>query len=217
VRNDKENEIIDKLKKAIMEGEVDAAPQVAQEALGMGVTAEHLTEKAVSQGIAELEETLYGKLKVWGNPYLFMGMEAARRCLEVLKPQLKPRKPLGTVVLGTPQGDVHDAGGKMVAIALTAAGFEVIYLGRDVPLTRFIHKVQERTAAILAISSYQTSGFTRIEKILELLEVANLRDRVKVMVGGTTISGTFARKYGLLYANTASGAVRLAKECIGEK
>ena len=217
MRNDKESKIINKLKKAILEGEVDVAPQVAQEALRIGVTAERLREKAVSQGIAELEENLFGNLKIWGNPYLFMGMEAARRCLEVLKPQLKPHKPLGTVVLGTPQGDVHDVGGKMVAIALTAAGFEVVYLGRDVPLTLFIHKIRERGADILAISSYQTSGFARIEKILELLAAAQMRDRVKVMVGGTTVSGRFARKYGLLYANTASGAVRLAKECIGGK
>jgi methylmalonyl-CoA mutase cobalamin-binding domain/chain len=217
VSNDKGNEIIDRLKRAILEGEVDVAPEVTQEALKAGVTAERLREEAVSQGIAELEEKLYGNLKVWGNPYLFMGMEAARRCLQVLQPRLKPREPLGTVVLGTPQGDVHDVGGKMVAIALTAAGFEVVYLGRDVPLTLFIHKVRERGADILAISSYQTSGFTRIEKVLELLEVANMRDRVKVMVGGTTVSGRFARKYGLLYANTASGAVRLAKECVGGK
>jgi len=215
--SDRENEIIDKLKKAILEGEVDAAPEATQEALDAGITAERIREKGVSQGIAELEEKLYGNHKVWGNPYLFMGMEAARRCLKALQPRLQPHEPLGTVVLGTPQGDVHDVGGKMVAIALTAAGFEVIYLGRDVPLTLFVHKVQERSADILAISSYQTSGFTRIEKILELLEAARMRDRVKVMVGGTTVSGRFAHKYGLLYANTASGAVRLAKECVGGK
>ena len=215
--NDKGNGIIDRLKEAILEGEVDVAPEITQEALNAGVTAERLRKEAVSQGIAELEEKLYGNLKVWGNPYLFMGMEAARRCLEVLQPRLKPRKPLGTVVLGTPQGDVHDIGGKMVAIALTAAGFKVVYLGRDVPLTLFIHKVRERAADILAISSYQTSGFSRIEKILELLAAAQMRDQVKVMVGGTTVSGRFARQYGLLYANTASGAVRLAKECVGGK
>lgn len=215
--NDKETEIIDKLKKSIFEGDVDKAPEVTQEALNAGITAERLREQAISQGIAELEEMLYGNLKVWGNPYLFMGMEAARRCLQVLEPRLKPHKALGIVVLGTPQGDVHDIGGKMVAIALTAAGFKVVYLGRDVPLTLFIHKVREKAADILAISSYQTSGFSRIEKILELLAANKMKDRVKVMVGGTTVSGRFARKYGLLYANTASGAVRLAKECIGGK
>ena len=215
--SDKENNIIHQLKNAILEGEVDAVPEVTQEALNAGVTADDLREKVVSEGIAELEEKLYGNLKVWGNPYLFMGMEAARRCLQVLQPQLLLHKPLGKVVLGTPQGDVHDVGGKMVTIALTAAGFEVVYLGRDVPLTLFIHKVRERGADILAISSYQTSGFARIEKILGLLEAAKMRDRVKIMVGGTTVSRKFSSKYGLLYAHTASGAVRLAKECVGGK
>ena len=70
----KENEIIEKLKKAILEGDIDVAPEVTQEALNTGVNAECIREKAVSQGIAELEEKLYGNCKVWGNPYLFMGM-----------------------------------------------------------------------------------------------------------------------------------------------
>ena len=142
-------------------------------------------------------------------------MEAVRRCLEVLQPQLKHREPLGTVVLGTPQGDVHDVGGKMVAIALTAAGFEVVYLGRDVPVSLFVHKAREADAEILAISCYQTTGFDRIKKILNLLTAARMRDSIKVMVGGTVITEKFADEYGLLYAKNASDAVKLAKKCIG--
>ena len=216
--NLKETDVMDKLKIAILEGEVDAAPEITQEALNAGIAGKRLRE-AVSQDIAELEEKLYGGRhktcgKVWGHPILFMGIESARRSLQVLQPHLKNLEPLGRVVMGTPQGDVHDAGGKMVAIALTAAGFEVFYLGRDVPLTLFVHKVRERGADILAISSYQTSGFSRIEEILRLLEAAQMRERVKVMVGGPTISAHFARKYGLLYANRASQAVELAKKAV---
>jgi dimethylamine corrinoid protein len=209
------NEIIARLKKSIMAGEVDAATEITQEALKAGVPAELLREKAVSQGIKELEEKLYGGHKVWGHPTLFTGMEAARRALELLRPKLKPGKPLGTVVLGTPQSDVHDVGGKMVAIALTAAGFEVVYLGRDVPVSLFVHKARESAADILAISCYQTTGFDRIKKILDLLTAAQMRDRIKVMVGGTVITEKFADEFGLLYAQNASDAVELAKKCIG--
>jgi len=213
--NDKENKIIDKLKKAILEGEVDLAPEITQKALKVGVQAELIREKAVSEGIKELEEKLYGGHKVWGHPILFMGMEAARRCLEVLQPRLKPHKPLGTVVLGTTQSDVHDVGGKMVAIALTAAGFEVVYLGRDVPVSLFVHKARETAAEILAISCYQTTGFDRIKRILNMLKAAQMRDSVKVMVGGTVITEKFANEFDLLYARTASDAVKLAKKCVG--
>ena len=209
------DKIVNRLKKAIMAGEVDAATEATQDALKAGVPAELLREKGVSQGIKELEEKLYGDHKVWGHPILFMGMEAARRSLEILQPRLKPGKPLGTVVLGTPQSDVHDVGGKMVAIALTAAGFEVVYLGRDVPVSLFVHKARESAADILAISCYQTTGFDRIERILELLTAAQMRDRIKVMVGGTVITEKFADEYGLLYAKKASDAAELAKKCIG--
>jgi methylmalonyl-CoA mutase cobalamin-binding domain/chain len=222
---DKEKEIIDKLKNTILEAEVDAAPEITQKALKVGIQAELLREKAVSEGIKELEEKLYGgtcmvtgdrcTCKVWGHPILFMGMEAARRSLEVMEPILKPHNPLGTVVMGTPQGDVHDLGGKMVAIALTAAGFRVVYLGRDVPPTFFVHKARETGANILAISCYQTTGFDRIKKILGLLTATGIRDSIKVMVGGTVITEKFANEFGLLYARTASDAVKLAKKCIG--
>jgi trimethylamine corrinoid protein len=219
------DKITDRLKKAIMAGEVDTATEVTQEALKAGVPAELLREKAVSQGIKELEEKLYGgtcivrggrcTCKVWGHPVLFMGMEAARRSLEVMEPVLKPHKPLGTVVMGTPQGDVHDLGGKIVAIALTAAGFRVVYLGRDVSTSFFVHKARETGADILAISCYQTTGFDRIKKILDLLMATGIRDSIKVMVGGTVITEKFADEFGLLYARTASDAVKLAKKCIG--
>jgi len=214
-RISKEDEVIDRLKKAILEAEFDAAPDITREALDNGIPADLIQEKAICQGIAELEENLYGDSKVWLHPILFMGMEAARRSLEVLKPVSKSDKPLGTVVLGTPQGDVHDMGGKMVAIALTAAGFRVVYLGRDVPPSFFVHKARETGAKIIAISCYQTTGFSRIKKILDLLGAAKMRDSIKVMVGGTVVTERFADEFGLIYARTASGAVKQAKKCIG--
>jgi methylmalonyl-CoA mutase cobalamin-binding domain/chain len=219
------DKITNRLKKAIMTGEVDAAPEITQKAIKLGIQAELLREKAVSEGIKELEEKLYGgtcivrggrcTCKVWGHPVLFMGMEAARRSLEVMEPVLKPHTPIGTVVMGTPQGDVHDLGGKMVAIALTAAGFRVVYLGRDVPPSFFVHKARETGADILAISCYQTTGFSRIKKILDLLTATGIRHSTKVMVGGTVITEKFADEFGLLYARTASDAVKIAKKCIG--
>jgi trimethylamine corrinoid protein len=214
-RISKENEVIDRLKKAILEAEVDAAPDITREALDNGIPADLILEKAICQGIAELEENLYGGCKVWGHPILFMGMEAARRSLEILEPVSKPGKALGTVVLGTPQGDVHDMGGKMVAIALAAAGFKVVYLGRDVTPSFFVHKARETEAKILAISCYQTTGFSRIKKILDLLQDTKMRDNIKVMVGGTVVTEKFADEFGLIYARTASDAVKQAKKCIG--
>jgi len=211
------DEFVNTLKVAIIDGDFDSAPKITEDALKAGAKPEVLMGKAISEGINELEEKLFGGYKAWGHPILFFAVEAARRSLELLEPHFKPRgeQILGTVVLGTPTGDVHDMGGKMVALTLMAAGFKVIYLGRDVPSSLFIHKVRESGAKILAISSYQTTGFDRIREILDLLSAAGIRDKVKVMVGGSSITEKFADKFALGYGRYASEAVKLAKKYVG--
>jgi methylmalonyl-CoA mutase cobalamin-binding domain/chain len=213
------NDIVEKLKNAIMDADFDSAPKLTEEALKAGVEPEVIMEKAISEGMDELEEELFHGYKVWGHPILFMAVEAARRSLLVLESCFKPgeERILGTVVLGTPAGDVHDMGGKMLALNLTAAGFKVVYLGRDVPPSLFVHKVKESNAQILAISSYQTNSYERIKEILDLLSEAGLRDKVKVMAGGCAITEKLTTKFGIGYAKTASDGVKLAKKYIGGK
>jgi methylmalonyl-CoA mutase cobalamin-binding domain/chain len=202
-----------------LDADYDAAPAITKEALEAGVDPEDLMKEGLSNGISELEKKLFGEYKVWVHPVFLMAMEGVRMSLAVLEPHMKPKeeKALGTVVLGTPAGDTHDLGAKMVALALNAAGFKVNYLGRDVPLTRFIHQVQETNANILGISSYQTSGFRKIEEILIMLEKAKLQDKVNVMLGGTVITEKFAEHLNVDYGRHASDAVKLAHQYIGRK
>lgn len=214
---EKQDAIVDRLKQAIIEADFEGAPKITEEALKAGIQADVLMHRGVSDGLSELEQKLFNGYKTWGHPLLFMGAEAARRSLELLEPYFKPNEEnaIGTVVMGTPSGDVHDLGGKMVALALIAAGFKVVYLGRDVAPSLFVHKVKEHGADILAISSYQTTGFSRIEEILSLLSAAGLKDKVKVMVGGPCITPKFADSKGLGYGAHASDAAKLAKEYMG--
>ena len=213
------NEIVGKLKNAIMDADYDSAPKITEEALKAGVQPKVLMEKAISAGIIDLEEKLFGDSRAWGHPILYMAIEAARRSLLILEPYFKPleEETLGTVVLGTPEGDVHDMGGKMVALSLTAAGFKVVYLGRDVLPSLFVHKVKESGAQILGMSSFAYNGPEKIIETLNLLSKAGIRDKVKVMAGGCVISPKFTNKVGIGYGKTASDAVRLAKKYIGGK
>jgi methylmalonyl-CoA mutase cobalamin-binding domain/chain len=208
------NQIINKLKTAVLEADYESAPKVTKQALEMGISPDALMD-ALGKGISELEKKLYGDCKVWMHPDLFLAMEGVRQSMGILEsaPQQKEKK-VGKVVLGTPEGDVHDFGGKMVNLALMAAGFEVSYLGRDVPVTRFIHEVQEMGADILAISCYQTSNFKKIEEILDLLGRAGLRDKVYVLIGGCVITEKYAEKMNVGYGKTASDAVKLAQDYI---
>lgn len=214
---DHEN-MVNRLKKAIMEADFNGTPKLTQEALDAGVEPEVIMKKAILETIQEMEEKYYGEEKPSLNPLFFMSMESARRSLALLEPWFKKgEESLGIVVLGVPSSDNQDMGTKFVAMALTAAGFDVVYLGRDTAPSKFVDKVIETGAQILGISCYVTTGYQRVRKVLELLSEAKIRDRVKVMVGGTVITEKFADKHNLDYARTASGAVELALSYVGGK
>ncbi len=210
-------DIIKELKNAIFEAKFDMTRRITEEALKKGILPKLLMEKSIYEGIRDLEKELFKGYKVWGHPTFFLSIEAARRSLEIIEPYLDPQdeEVLGTVVLGVPAGDTHDMGAKMLALTLMSANFQVVYLGMDVPSSLFVNKAMENEAQILAISSYQPTGFARIMEILDLLAARGLRDKVKVMVGGCSITKKFADKYGLGYAEQASAAVMLAKEYVG--
>ena len=208
-----ENSIIEKLKHAILIGDYHASPTITQEGVDAGVDLESLLQEGIVGAIKEIETNIFGNDKVYHHPDLLLGMESVRRSMVVLEPLIKERnRYLATVVIGVPAGDTHDFGTKYVALALTAAGFNVIYLGRDVPTIRFVQKVIEKNASILMISCYQTTGFNKIKEIMRFLHESKINERVKVIIGGTAVTEKMARLLNLAYGRTASEAVALALE-----
>lgn len=149
---------------------------------------------------------------------------AAADAMQAAKPILQERiamtgghrETLGTVVAGTVHGDIHSIGIEMVCTLLTAAGFDVHYLGIDVSPEVFIEAVRDREADILGMSALLTVTAAEQEKVVKGLADAGLRSRVKVMVGGGAITDDFAVKIGADgYAPAAPGAVELAKRFVG--
>lgn len=137
--------------------------------------------------------------------------------LELLEPILisNEEKPLGTVVIGTVKGDVHDIGKNIVAMLLQGAGFRVINLGADVEPDAFAEAIKEHQAGILGMSSLLTTAMLKMQSVIDILEEEGIRDRVKVMVGGAAITPQFAEKIGAdSYGNDANEAVRIAKEWV---
>jgi trimethylamine corrinoid protein len=144
-------------------------------------------------------------------------MKAATPILEeALKARGGTRTSLGTVVAGTVQGDIHSIGIEMVCTLLVAAGFEVHYLGIDVPAATFVEAVRTANADIVALSALLTVTSLEDRKVIELLKEADLRDQVKVMGGGGAINADFAASIGADgYEPAAPGAVELAKVFVG--
>jgi trimethylamine corrinoid protein len=120
-----------------------------------------------------------------------------------------------TVVIGTVKGDIHDIGKKMVSTLLTAHGFRVIDLGADVPTATFARAVGENEADIVALSALLTTTAVQQGKVIQGLDDAGLRERVKTMVGGGAIDEGFAERIGADgYGATAPEAVELAKRLL---
>jgi trimethylamine corrinoid protein len=193
--------------------------------------AAELARRAVDEGVDPVAafDVMTAAIKAIGDdfeagtrwlPDLIGAADAMKAAAPVLEEALKARggkrQSLGTVVAGTVQGDIHSIGIEMVCTLLVAAGFEVHYIGIDVPAAAFVQAVEEKKADIVALSALLTVTSAEDRKVIDLLKEAGLRDQVKVMVGGGAINADFAAHIGADgYEPAAPGAVELAKAFVG--
>lgn len=152
-------------------------------------------------------------------PDLVYSGKILERITEVIKPKLShvPRgECLGTLVIGTVHGDLHDIGKNLVAFMLDVNGFEVHDLGVDVPPKAFVNKIKEVEPEIVGLSGFLTSVYQAMKDIVDVVEAAGLRDKVKIMIGGGVMDDEVRRFCGAdAYRPDAMAAVTLAKEWIG--
>jgi methylmalonyl-CoA mutase cobalamin-binding domain/chain len=142
-----------------------------------------------------------------------------KSCLGVLEPELKKGnrtvKTLGRIVIGTVAGDIHDIGKSIVATMLTASGFEVHDLGVDVSADGFVRNVRESKPDILGLSALLTVTTPRQKDVMHALTRENVRSQVLVVVGGGSVTQTWANEIGADgYASDAVEASQLANKLI---
>ncbi len=192
--------------------------------------AEH-ARKALDEGIDPVAafDAMTAAIKTIGDdfeagtrwlPDLIGAADAMKAAAPILEEALKARggerQSLGKVVAGTVQGDIHSIGIEMVCTLLIAAGFEVHYLGIDVPAQKFVDAVRDTGADVVALSALLTVTSLEDKKVIELLTEQGLRDQVKVMVGGGAINADFAASIGADgYEPAAPGAGQLALSFVG--
>jgi 5-methyltetrahydrofolate--homocysteine methyltransferase len=152
-------------------------------------------------------------------PEMLMAAEAVQAGLEILRPLLikTGAKPVGTVVLGTVKGDLHDIGKNLVGMMLEGAGFRLIDLGTDVDPDEFITKAQENEADIIGISALLTTSMSEMERAVAAIKAANdgRNMNVKVMIGGPPVNEGFAETIGAHgYGVDATAAVETARRIV---
>jgi methylmalonyl-CoA mutase cobalamin-binding domain/chain len=153
-------------------------------------------------------------------PEMLIAARAMQGALDILRPLLVEAgvQQIGTFVMGTVKGDVHDIGKNLVNIMLEGAGFTVIDLGVNVPPEKFIEQIVEHEPEIVGFSAFLTTTMPMFKANINAIEKAGLRDKVIIMVGGAPVTQEYADAVGADgYAADASTAVRLAKDLIEKK
>ena len=153
-------------------------------------------------------------------PEMLIAARAMQGALDILRPLLADTgaAQVGTFLMGTVKGDVHDIGKNLCNIMLEGAGFQVIDLGVNVPPEKFIEQIEEHSPDIVGFSAFLTTTMPMFKANINALEKAGLRDDVIVMVGGAPVTQEYADAVGADgYAADASTAVRLAKDLIQKR
>jgi len=152
-------------------------------------------------------------------PDLVYSGEILKAVTELVKPKLTKAaesKKLAKIVFGTVAGDIHDIGKDIVVFMLDVNGFEVIDLGVDVPVQKFIDKIKETDAPIVGLSGFLALAFDSMKETIEAMQKAGLRDKVKVMIGGGQMSEEIKKYTGAdAYGKDAMAGVALAKKWAG--
>jgi corrinoid protein of di/trimethylamine methyltransferase len=155
-------------------------------------------------------------------PEIVMASEAFSSAMKIIDKAMLAagvsKEVVGTVVIGTVQGDLHNIGKDMVAMLMQTAGFKVIDLGIDVKSSAFVQAVQEANADIVAASALLTTTMDYQRELLEFLKEANIRDQVFYMIGGAPITQTWADEIGAdFYGKNAQDAVDASLVYVSKK
>ena len=203
-------------KKAIRVADQDKVEEIAEKAIAEGIDPVELLEDGFVAGITEVG-MLFEEEKIF-LPELMLSAKAMKKATEICNKAIpKERaKQKGKVVLGTVEGDIHDIGKSIVESFLSASGFEVYDLGRDVKAKDFIDKAVEVDADVIAASALLTTTMPKQQELVVELKKAALRDRFKTIIGGAPVDQKWADEIGAdAYAEDAAGAAQKIKELIG--
>lgn len=205
----------DQLYDAIIDGQASVARDVVLKEIETGTDALGLIAGSMIPAMDEVGRLF--QLEEYFVPELMMSGRAMKAAMDPLKPLLvrSNAQPIGTVVLGTVKGDLHDIGKNLVGSMLEGAGFKVIDLGTDVTAAKFVAAILEHRPQVVCLSALLTVTMLAMKATISAIETAGLRDSVKILVGGAPVNERFAEQIGADgYGATSTDAVALARSMV---
>jgi 5-methyltetrahydrofolate--homocysteine methyltransferase len=201
------------LRQDLYDGKMKEVESTVQAALDDGVSADEILHEGLIKGMDRVGEDF--KNCVLYVPNVLIAARAMRAGMALLKPHLSESgaRPVGTLILGTVQGDLHDIGKNLVGMMMEGAGFKVVDLGVDVKPDQFITAAKENGAQLIGMSALLTTTMVNMKGVIEALKGADLP--AKVLIGGAPVTQSFADEIGAHgYAPDAASAVDKAKELL---
>lgn len=213
--DEQKEELLKRLSDDVVEMEEEDVAAAAQEYLDAGFPAFDGIMEGLVDGMNRASQ-LYEEEEYFVTDVLLCS-DAMYAGLDIRRPYLPDSADEARIkgVIGVVEGDTHDIGKNLVKIMMETAGFEMIDLGRDVPLQKFVDTAIETGADLICMSTLMTTTMGGMESVIRLLQEAGIRDRIKVMIGGGPISQKFADKIGADgYSQNAVEAVKLAEKLL---
>jgi 5-methyltetrahydrofolate--homocysteine methyltransferase len=207
--------LIEPIFECILEGDNKGIKAAVQKALDSGLEPGTILNQGMINAMSEVGKRFEeGEYYV---PEMLISARAMKEGLEILRPLLIQQKiqSAGVVILGTVKGDLHDIGKNLVGMMLEGSAFEIIDLGTDVSPEKFVQAVQDHRPNVVALSALLTTTMPNMEATIKALKAADLRNQVKVIIGGAPVTEQYAHEIGADgYAPDASRAVSLTKSLV---
>lgn len=204
--------ILDNLRDSVAALDSENVKKIIKEALDNDIDPSEIIMNGISRG-SEIVGEKFEKSEYFLSELVAAG-EITKEALEILKPYIDSEKvtPRGKIVIGTVEGDVHDIGKNIVIMFLQSRGFQVIDLGVDVPKESFIEAIKEHNPQILGMSALMTITAQTMGEVIIMLKEIGLREKVKIIIGGTPTTPEFGKHIGADYQTT--GALEGVKKCL---
>jgi len=206
-------QITERICQALMKGRHNEVVQLVEQALAEGLAPASILNEGLLRGMGIIGEA-FKKNEVY-VPEVLVAARAMKAGMVVLKPKLVAAgvQPLGTVVIGTVKGDLHDIGKNLVGMMLEGAGLRVVDAGIDVSPEKFVELAQKNQAQAIGISALLTTTMISMKGVVDAVKGAGLK--AKVMVGGAPVTQAFCDQIGADgYAADAASAADLARKLI---
>ena len=208
-------ELFEKMAEVLIAGKEAEVKSLTQEALDKGAAARDVLDKGLLAGMDVVGQRF--KAGDMFIPEVLLCARCMHGAMDILNPLLSEGDAagVGTYLIGTVEGDLHDIGKNLVAMMLEGAGFQVVDLGTNITAQQFVDAVKEHQPDILGMSALLTTTMPRMEETIQALKEAGIRDQVKIMAGGAPVTQDFVDKIGGdAYGANAASATEKAKELV---